>query len=49
MSNTSIDELNQEKSVHGVLGIRTQGPMRKSMEGTDESTELWPPIVYYII
>ena len=35
-----------EKSIDGLLGIRTRG---RRMEGTDKTTELWrPPILYEI-
>ena len=34
-SSSSIDELNNEKSVDGVLGIRTLAQSRRRMESTE--------------
>ena len=34
------NQLQIEKSIDGVLGIRTRG---RRMEGADETTELWRP------
>ena len=42
----TISIIQIEKSIDGVLGIRTQG---RRMVGADETTELWqPPRLYYI-
>ena len=42
----TISIIQIEKSVDGVLGIRTQG---HRMVGTDKTTELWQPLCYYML
>ena len=42
----TISIIQIEKSIDGVLGIRTQG---RRMEGADETTELWRPPNCFIV